>query len=560
MLKQLLALILYLALVLSFYAPFPQSPLVTAVWAAPAEEIDEEVEEDVEEEIEDEVEDQIDDEVDDDIEDQIEDEVDDDIDDQIEDEVDDEIEDQVEDEVDDEIEDEVEDDIETDIEEDIDDQLEENIEEKIKDEVEEEVEDEIEAGLISAVETEIESGVETETENDASPRPQGQERRVVQAEKNDIRLPDIDIDPEGNFRVRHQWIIFTDQDSLTSLKSQGFEVAKVSKLDGLGGLLVELVEPDELALDKARDANFEIFSGNSSIDYNHLFQPQSVHSEKAATKKTPLTEKANQPQSLLSFPELSKAKIKIGLVDSKVQLQHEAFKKADITSRSFVAETLVEPIDHGTAVASILCGNSQKYRGLLPSTHLLAASVFYEDPKIGQHASVTSLILALNWLAESGVDVINMSLTGPDNRVLNAALKKLHEKGILIVAAAGNSGPAGKPLYPAAYDFVVAVTAVNQKQLAFHMANRGEHIDVSAPGVNILHALPNGEYGNSSGTSFAAPFVTAAVAAYMKNKNTKVTSKNSAQRLLNRFYASARDLGAPGHDQIYGHGLVQSPN
>ena len=177
-----------------------------------------------------------------------------------------------------------------------------------------------------------------------------------------------------------------------------------------------------------------------------------------------------------------------------------------------------------------------------------AAAVFEQDDDRGEIASTVSLVRALDWLLSSEVDAINLSLAGPPNRLLEVALKRISEQGVMVLAAAGNGGPMARPQYPAAYTSVVAVTAVDQRGRAFRLANRGDYLDLAAPGVNLRHAVAGGGYASSSGTSFAVPFAVTA-AALMKHQEPD-------SDVIARLYAAATDIGPPGRDDIYGYGLL----
>jgi len=117
-----------------------------------------------------------------------------------------------------------------------------------------------------------------------------------------------------------------------------------------------------------------------------------------------------------------------------------------------------------------------------------------------------------------------------------------------VVAAAGNGGPMARPKYPAAYESVVAVTAVDQRGNAFRLANRGDYLDLAAPGVNLRHAVAGGGYAASSGTSVAVPFAVTA-AAVLKHRD-------PGADVIARLYSAAVDIGPPGRDDIYGYGLL----
>ena len=199
---------------------------------------------------------------------------------------------------------------------------------------------------------------------------------------------------------------------------------------------------------------------------------------------------------------------------------------------------------------SIIASNEPEALGLAPRAELFAAEVFDETTEQGEFARTVSLIKALNWLVTQQVTVVNISLAGPPNRLLETAITRVRERGLLAIAAAGNGGPMAQPMYPAAYPEVVAVTATDERGRAFRLANRGEYVDIAAPGVNVRHAQAGGGYAASSGTSYAVPFVTVAAARLLQ-------SDSEPAAILDALYASTIDVGAPGRDQIYGYGQLQ---
>jgi len=119
-----------------------------------------------------------------------------------------------------------------------------------------------------------------------------------------------------------------------------------------------------------------------------------------------------------------------------------------------------------------------------------------------------------------------------------------------VVAAAGNEGPIEAAVHPAAYPEVVGVTAVDRFQRIYRFANRGDHIDFAAPGVAVWTSVgPAGS--EQTGTSFAAPWVTAILA------NELALASGDLDAVLARLAAESTDLGAPGRDPVFGHGLVR---
>lgn len=370
----------------------------------------------------------------------------------------------------------------------------------------------------------------------------------AKSEKVAVPAHSLSLGDDGFYRLQNQWLLLTDQKTLAKLRHQGFDIINTTELSAFNKILVEIKEPANKTLDQVSNANYQLLS-NAVIDYNHLFQYQG-RSIKVFDKNKSST---RQPGNVLAINDNrhNSNKVKIGLIDSQINATHIVFKQASLQQKSFVEKGLIEPSEHGTAIASVLVGSSDHYQGLLPNAKLYAASVFYNTPTIKQGASVKSLLFALDWLASQKVSTINMSLAGPENALLKYAIDSVIAQGISVIAAVGNNGPKAAPLYPAAYKNVIAVTAVNREMQAYFKSNRGPHIDFSAPGVNILHASDNNQFESSSGTSFAAPFVSA-LAAYIHSAFPK---KNIYATILDNVL----DIGKKGNDDIYGHGLVQKP-
>ena len=246
--------------------------------------------------------------------------------------------------------------------------------------------------------------------------------------------------------------------------------------------------------------------------------------------------------------------VRIGVIDTGSDLSHPAFKNKTIETRRLSPQLRAKSPDwHGTGVLALLAGEERSGTpGLIPGARFYLADIFYADADGSPASDTASIIEALAWLKSMKADVINMSFSGPPDDNMKRAIDELTSDGILLVAAAGNDGPAAPPSYPAAYDPVIAVTAVNKDLLSYRHASRGDHIDVAAPGVDIWTAQPGGLGTYHSGTSFAVPYVTA-VLAVIHNQlkpRTKASFLDSIATL---------DLGDPGRDPIYGNGLVLAP-
>jgi minor extracellular protease Epr len=243
--------------------------------------------------------------------------------------------------------------------------------------------------------------------------------------------------------------------------------------------------------------------------------------------------------------------VSVGMVDTAVDLAHPAFGGAHVTPRSFLPAGVASASPaHGTAVASLLVGGAGF--GLLGRAQLYAAEVFRKRGD-GADTDAELAVRALDWLAGQNVAAVNLSFGGPRNRILEAAVLRVEQLGIEVVAAAGNGGAGAPPAYPAAQAGVVAVTAVDAKLQPYAHANRGDYIAFSAPGVDVWAAAPGGGGKYESGTSYAAPFATAVFAA------AKAAQPAAAPAALAQALAArAKDLGAPGRDATFGWGLIRA--
>ena len=245
------------------------------------------------------------------------------------------------------------------------------------------------------------------------------------------------------------------------------------------------------------------------------------------------------------------AGIRLGMIDGTVDLSHPALRHQRIIQRRFLPQSKrAASFKHGTAIASLLVGGGPGGSGVLPGATLLVGSIFERRGWNGARGDLFALLEALDWLAGEGVDAVNLSFESGENTILTSALGRAAERGLVLIAAAGNGGPGAAPVYPAAHPDVVAVTAVDPKLRPYRYANRGTHIDFAAPGVGLRTAKPGGGVKVQSGTSFAVPLVTAAAAL---ERSAGVPASQVRQALARR----ARDLGAPGRDPVFGWGLVR---
>jgi hypothetical protein len=197
---------------------------------------------------------------------------------------------------------------------------------------------------------------------------------------------------------------------------------------------------------------------------------------------------------------------RIGIVDGGVA-SHPSLAGAAIEQNGFAGSP--QPTGHGTAVASLIVGNQGPFHGAARGSSLLVADVYGGSRAAG---SASAIVRALGWLASKRPQVINISLVGPSNRLVERAINAIRARGINVVAAVGNDGPAAPPQYPASYRGVVAVTGVDSRGRALPEAGKAAHLDFAAPGADMAAALPGQGYARVRGTSFAAPLATARLA------------------------------------------------
>src|SRR5207237_8380738 len=171
---------------------------------------------------------------------------------------------------------------------------------------------------------------------------------------------------------------------------------------------------------------------------------------------------------------------------------------------------------HGTGMAGAIASH-QRLLGVAPGAKLLAVRAFGVNTG-GAQGTNLNVVKGLQWAADQGAKVINLSFGGPRDPILQQAIKRLTDQGIILIAAAGNAGPKSAPLFPGADPNVIAVSATDVDDKTYKNANRGKYVAIAAPGVDILVPAPEGGYQLTTGTSVAAAN-TARVLAVMHKRN-----------------------------------------
>ena len=202
---------------------------------------------------------------------------------------------------------------------------------------------------------------------------------------------------------------------------------------------------------------------------------------------------------------------------------------------------------HGTAVASLMIGDDGVSQGIAPAAELLSIRIADSNGSSNSFLLAEGIVRAV----DEGAQIINISMGSyGDSLLVQEAIGYAAERQVVIVAAAGNEGFT-RPSYPAAYDSVIAVGAVDAAGQHLDFSNSGESIDVTAPGFEIVSAWPGEEYTSFTGTSAAAPLVVGALAATMTETESGSLLPLQAVTVMENNLNAA---GAPGNDPLHGGG------
>jgi hypothetical protein len=240
------------------------------------------------------------------------------------------------------------------------------------------------------------------------------------------------------------------------------------------------------------------------------------------------------------------ANVTIAVIDSGIDVKHPELVNA-IADNFDALGSKEGPHVHGTGIAGAIVSHA-RLMGSAPEARILAIRAFGAAPN-GAESTSYVILKGLDYAAAHGAQVVNMSFAGPKDALIERAIAATVAKGIVMVAAAGNAGPKSPPLYPAANANVIAVTATDAQDRLFAASNRGSHIAISAPGVDIFLPAPDEKYQMTSGTSFSAAYVSG-LAALMLERNPALKPGEVRAILMK----TARDLGAPGRDDLFGAG------
>lgn len=248
--------------------------------------------------------------------------------------------------------------------------------------------------------------------------------------------------------------------------------------------------------------------------------------------------------------------VKVAVLDTGVDMNHPDLVANIKTGKNFTTSDPNDYMDrqgHGSHCAGIIAGVDNNFGvvGVAPKAELYIGKVLADNGA----GSIQSIVEGIDWAISQGVNIISMSLgcevdPGP---ALHQAIQRAHAAGIIIVSASGNEN--NHVGWPAVYEEVIAVGAIDQSFGRAGFSNFGRELDVAAPGVDILSTYLNGGYARLSGTSMATPMV-AGVIALLVSFTRKVGLQATPDAIMNMISQRSVDLGNTGLDEMFGNGLI----
>lgn len=254
--------------------------------------------------------------------------------------------------------------------------------------------------------------------------------------------------------------------------------------------------------------------------------------------------------------------IRVAVLDTGVDTQHRDLIDNVKESKDFTGSKagVHDVSGHGTHCAGIIAAKDNSFGvvGVAPKADLYIAKVL-NDNGLGTERCIVD---GINWAIRKEVNIISMSFGAPyPSTEILGAIRKAINQNIIVICAAGNEGPRKNSIgYPAKFDEVIAVGAVDSNFRVTNFSSRGNAMDIVAPGNNILSTYPPNGTAVLDGTSMATPFV-AGVAALILSKHKKYGGSSpviNQEQMLEHLQRTAIDLGPKGFDSAYGFGLINT--
>jgi subtilisin len=264
----------------------------------------------------------------------------------------------------------------------------------------------------------------------------------------------------------------------------------------------------------------------------------------------------NQIKAPLAWDATRGKGVKVAVLDTGIDYNHPDLAANYRGGVSFVPDES-NPMDynrHGSHCAGIIAAalNGVGVVGVAPAAYLYAVKVLSRSGS----GNWSWLIAALDWCVKNGIHVASMSLGGAAPAAVQTMCDLAFARGVLLVAAAGNS--AGPVEHPARYGSVIAVSAIDGANQLASFSCRGPEVELCAPGVQVLSTVPGGGYARLSGTSMACPHVSGAAALAWSTHRFPPAGLNTNVAVRRLLAATADNLGLPGRDNNFGFGRVDA--
>ena len=329
----------------------------------------------------------------------------------------------------------------------------------------------------------------------------------------------LELDAAGNPARRGELLLTgASEEDIARAESAGFTVLGRERLDTLDIAVVRMGVPRRLSLARA-EAALKALLPEAAVSADTLHFQSSAAARRTAERAGPIKAPIDQP---------------VGMIDGA-----PGPSIAVAATRGF-AKGAPTPSHHGSAVASLLQSAGVR--------RIAVADVYGTDAAGGNALAIAR---GLDWLVgPQGTRVVSISLVGPNTPLVARAIAAAQRRGVHVVAAVGNDGPAAPPSYPASYPGVIAVTAVDGRGRALIEAGRALHLDYAAPGADLLAANAAGRWSKVRGTSYAVPLVAARAAAALDR------GALDREAMIPALDREAIDLGRKGADPVFGRGLL----
>jgi minor extracellular protease Epr len=339
---------------------------------------------------------------------------------------------------------------------------------------------------------------------------------------------DVEREASGADRERNEVLLIGPAAAADAVRGAGFSVISENRLETLRQTLIRVRVRDGESVERTVETLRDVAPG-IRVAPNHVFHASQASPATLVGKIEPLR------------PQRRGEPAQIGVIDTGADISLPRLDARVQGYRGF-APGGYAPRPHGTAVAQLASSLG---------ANIVVADVFGLDRQKQLVAPAELIAMAIDWMLSENIRILNISIEGPRNDVLEFVVDAAVSQGALVIAAAGNGGPAAAPGYPGAYPGVVAVTALDEHGLIYRRAARGDHIQFAArgsygPGQSMVETTTT-----ISGTSFAAPVVAAAAA-----RQWQLAPGASREQVLATMRSAAVDMGAPGRDPIYGWGDV----